>query len=144
VVSEDNQLHSYLYTLDTLRIFSELGDLSVEEEVVSLLRKAIDRSWRIEVIFGKTETLQQDQYAAELRKHIQDPYLHFFRVQQDLPFGCIAVNDIVIIGSYHVLRDRYLNQAGRTFAFVFQSSEIVEELEKLANSSREVHALKVE
>jgi hypothetical protein len=112
---------------DRLRVFSNVGDADsvALENIRTQMEGAVKNGWRIEVFYPANHTSSDG--LQRLRANIGA--LATFTLAEYLPCGAIVANDLVMCGTYHLLRDyKRARNAPATFLIAQQSASLASEL----------------
>jgi hypothetical protein len=105
---------------DHLRIFSEIGEKIDVEAVYESFRNLAASGWRITVFHPDDDvTIKR---ARLLRESMPDLGIVFQGIGRPLACGMVSANDLLICGTYHVLRDCAVSDVRGTFLVAFQSA----------------------
>jgi hypothetical protein len=104
---------------DHLRIISEIGEGIDVETIRDSFRSIVAAGWRI-TVFHPNDDLTNKR-AHDLHSSLPDGGITFQGIGP-LSCGVVSANDLLICGTYHVLRDCIGSNARSTFLMAFQSA----------------------
>jgi hypothetical protein len=107
---------------DHLRIVSEIGEGINIEAIRDSFRSIVEAGWRI-TVFHPNDPVTTKR-AHDLLASMPDSGITFHSIGCPLSCGFVSANDLLICGTYHVLRDCVGSNARDTFLVAFQSYSV--------------------